>query len=89
MEKQALIIFEKFGSQNLGQAVRLNLFQLLTDSYSKKSIINTFELSVAKWHENINDPILTNAMLERLIANTHRKELKGESLCRKKMKTNH
>ncbi len=54
----------------------------------KKSIIITSQLPVAKWYEYINDPTLADAILDRLTANAHRIELKGESLRRKKTKPN-
>ncbi len=88
LERQTLIILDDFGLQNLGQEVRLTLLQLLEDRYGKKSIIVTSQLPVAKWYEYINDPTLADAILDRLTANAHRIELKGESLRRKKMKPN-
>jgi len=86
LERQTLIILDDFGLQNLGQEVRLTLLQLLEDRYGKKSIIITSQLPIAKWYEYINDPTLADAILDRLTANAHRIELKGESLRRKKMK---
>jgi DNA replication protein DnaC len=86
LEKQTLIILDDFGLQNLGQDVRLTLLQLLEDRYGRKSIIVTSQLPVAKWYEYINDPTLADAILDRLTANVHRIELKGESLRRKKIK---
>jgi len=88
LERQTLIILDDFGLQNLGQDVRLTLLQLLEDRYGKKTIIVTSQLPVAKWHEYINDPTLADAILDRLTANAHRIELKGESLRRRKVKTN-
>jgi DNA replication protein DnaC len=88
LERQTLVILDDFGLQNLGQEVRLTLLQLLEDRYGKKSIIVTSQLPVAKWYEYINDPTLADAILDRLTANAHRIELKGESLRRKKMKPN-
>jgi DNA replication protein DnaC len=87
LERQTLIILDDFGLQNLGQDVRLTLLQLLEDRYGKKSIIITSQLPVSKWYEYINDPTLADAILDRLTANAHRVELKGESLRRKKVKT--
>lgn len=87
LERQTLVILDDFGLQNLGQDVRLTLLQLLEDRYGKKSIIVTSQLPVAKWYEYINDPTLADAILDRLTANAHRIELKGESLRRKKVKT--
>jgi DNA replication protein DnaC len=86
LERQTLIILDDFGLQNLGQDVRLTLLQLLEDRYGKKSIIITSQLPIAKWYEYINDPTLADAILDRLTANAHRVELKGESLRRKKTK---
>jgi DNA replication protein DnaC len=86
LERQTLIILDDFGLQNLGQEVRLTLLQLLEDRYGKKSIIITSQLPIAKWYDYINDPTLADAILDRLTANAHRIELKGESLRRKKIK---
>jgi DNA replication protein DnaC len=47
----------------------------------------TSQLPVAKWHEYNNDPTLADAILDRLTANAHQIELKGESLRRKKQKS--
>lgn len=84
LERQSLIILDDFGLQPMSQELRLTLLQLLEDRYGKKSIIITSQLPVAKWHEYINDPTLADAILDRLTANAHRIELKGESLRRKK-----
>jgi DNA replication protein DnaC len=85
LERQTLLILDDFGLQNLGQEVRLALLQLLEDRYSKKSIIVTSQLPIAKWYEYINEPTLADAILDRLTANAHRIELKGESLRTKKV----
>ncbi len=87
LERQTLIILDDFGLQNLGQDVRLTLLQLLEDRYEKRSIIITSQLPIAKWYDYINDPTLADAILDRLTANAHRIELKGESLRRKKVIT--
>ncbi|HEU4608882.1 MAG TPA: IS21-like element helper ATPase IstB [Chitinophagaceae bacterium] len=88
MERQTLIILDDFGLQPLTQEIRLTILQLLEDRYGKKSIIITSQLPVAKWYEYINDPTLADAILDRLTANAHRIELKGESLRRRKIKNN-
>jgi DNA replication protein DnaC len=88
LEKQTLIILDDFGLQPLSQEIRLMLLQLLEDRYGKKSIIITSQLPVAKWYEYINDPTLADAIMDRMTANANRIELKGESLRRKKTKTN-
>lgn len=88
LERQTLILLDDFGLQPLTQEIRLTLLQLLEDRYGKKSIIITSQLPVSKWHEYINDPTLADAILDRVTANAHRIELKGESLRRRKTKNN-
>lgn len=88
LERQTLIILDDFGLQNMGQEVRLTLLQLLEDRYGRKSMIIASQLPVSKWYEYINDPTLADAIMDRLTANAHRIELKGESMRRKKLKTN-
>lgn len=88
LERQTLIILDDFGLQSLTQEIRLTLLQLLEDRYGKKSIIITSQLPVSKWYEYINDPTLADAIMDRMTANGIRIELKGESLRRKKSKTN-
>jgi DNA replication protein DnaC len=87
LERQSLIILDDFGIHPLNQDMRITLLQLLEDRYGKKSFMITSQLPVSKWHEYINDPTLADAILDRLTANAHRIELKGESMRRKKMKT--
>jgi DNA replication protein DnaC len=86
LERQSLIILDDFGLHPLNQDMRITLLQLLEDRYGKKSFIVTSQLPVAKWHEYIGDPTLADAILDRLTANAHRVELKGESMRRKKAK---
>lgn len=83
LERQSMIILDDFGLQPMNQELRLTLMQLLEDCYGKKIIIITSQIPVSKWHEYINDPTLADAILDRLTANAHRIELKGESQRRK------
>lgn len=87
LERQSLIILDDFGLQPLTQEIRLTLLQLLEDRYGKKSIVLTSQLPVSKWYEYINDPTLADAIMDRMTANAIRIELKGESLRRKKSKS--
>ena len=83
IEKQNLLILDDFELQPINQELRLTLLQLLEDRYGKKSIIITSQLPVAKWDEYINDPTLADAILDRILYNAQRIELKGESLRKK------
>jgi DNA replication protein DnaC len=44
-----------------------------------------FGLPVSEWHEFFGYPTLADAIMERLIHNVYRLELKGESMRKKKL----
>lgn len=85
IERISLLILDDFGLSPLDQNTRLALLQILEDRYGRKSIIIASQLPIAKWHESIAEPTLADAIMDRLLSNAHRFELKGESL-RKKLK---
>lgn len=87
LERQTLIILDDFGLQQLSQEVKLALLQILEDRYAKRSVIITSQLPVSKWYEYINEPTLADAIMDRMTANVHRIELKGESRRRNKNKS--
>lgn len=83
LEKTALLILDDFGLAPMEQNTRLALLQILEDRYAKRSIIIASQIPINKWHEAINEPTLADAIMDRLMANAHRFELKGESLRKK------
>ena len=86
IEKNDLVIFDDFGLQPLDNNSRLALLQILEDCYERKSVIVTSQLRVGKWYDYINEPTIADAIMDRLTANAHRVELKGESMRKKKRK---
>lgn len=82
--KTPLLILDDFGLQPLTQDMRLTLLQVLEDRFARGSTIITSQLPVNKWHEYINEPTFADAICDRLTANAHKIELKGESLRKKK-----
>jgi DNA replication protein DnaC len=87
LERQTLIILDDFGLQPLSQDVKLALLQILEDRYAKRAIIITSQLPVSAWYEYINEPTLADSIMDRMTAQVHRIELKGESRRKNKNKT--
>ena len=48
------------------------------------STLLTSQLPVASWHPQIGDPTIADSILDRLVHNAHRIELKGESMRKKR-----
>ena len=65
---------------------RRDLLEILDDRYQKRSTIVTSQLPTSHWHEHLNDATLADAILDRLLHNAIRLELKGEDSMRKKHK---
>ena len=86
LERVNLLILDDFGLAPMDQNTRLALLQILEDRYNKKSVIIASQLPIGKWHEYIAEPTLADAIMDRLMANAHRFELKGESLRKRSTK---
>jgi DNA replication protein DnaC len=80
IERQHLLILDDFGIQPFDAPARAALMELVEDRHGKGAIIITSQLPVAKWHDLIGEQTVADAILDRLIHNAHRIELKGESL---------
>lgn len=78
--KTDLLILDDWGLTPMTDPQRRDLLELLEDRYGKKSTIVTSQLPVTAWHEAIGDPTLADAILDRLVHNAYKIELKGESM---------
>jgi DNA replication protein DnaC len=54
------------------------------DRYQTRSTILTSQLPVARWHEQIGDPTAADGILDRLVHNAHRIEMRGDSMRKKR-----
>jgi DNA replication protein DnaC len=53
-----------------------------------RSTILTSQLPVTRWHEQISDPTVADGILDRLVHNAHRVEMKGDSMRKNRPKAN-
>jgi len=58
------------------------------DRYQVRSTILTSQLPVSRWHEQIGDPTLADGILDRLVHNAHRIEMRGDSMRKNRERTN-
>ncbi|MCK5913497.1 MAG: IS21-like element helper ATPase IstB [Desulfuromusa sp.] len=78
--KTDLLVLDDWGLTPMTDPQRRDLLELLEDRYGRKSTIVTSQLPVPSWHEAIGDPTLADAILDRIVHNAHKIELKGESM---------
>src|SRR5579883_750499 len=59
-------------------------WEICEDRYQTRSTILTSQLPVARWHEQIGDPTAADGILDRLVHNAHRIEMRGDSMRKKR-----
>ena len=55
---------------------------MIEDRTGRRSTIVTSQLPVGHWHEALGEPTIADAILDRLVHNAYRLELRGDSLRR-------
>jgi DNA replication protein DnaC len=56
------------------------ILDLLDERFRNKSTLLTSQAPVLAWHERFKDPTLADAILDRVVHDAHRLELKGDSM---------
>ncbi len=79
IEKQDVLILDDFGLQPFDQSGRAVLMEIIEDRHGKRSTIITSQLPVKQWYEVIGETTVADAILDRILNNAQRIELKGES----------
>jgi DNA replication protein DnaC len=82
--KAPLLILDDFLLAPVEQAGRSALLDLVEERYDKAATIIATQIPVAEWHGLIGESTVADAILDRLVYSSHRIELTGESLRKKK-----
>jgi len=80
LSKIKLLIIDDFCIAPMNDADRRDLLEVLEDRQSISSTIIATQVPVKNWIELIGDPTLADAILDRLVHNAHKINLKGESM---------
>ena len=83
LAKQDLLILDDFGIHPMDTNTRLELLEIIEDRNGRKSTIICSQLPVAKWYELFEDSTIADALMDRILQNAIRIDLKGESMRRK------
>jgi len=84
IERHQLVIFDDFGLQVLDKQNRMALLEIIEDRHEKGAAIFTSQLPINDWYEIIGEKTVADAIMDRLVHNAQRIELKGESMRRKR-----
>lgn len=84
IERQHLLILDDFGIAPLDAQSRAALMEIIEDRHGKGSLIITSQVPIVKWYEVIGEKTVADAIMDRIIHESHRLELAGESLRKKR-----
>jgi DNA replication protein DnaC len=80
LAKADLIVIDDFGIAPLADETVRDLLEILDDRYDRRSTLITSQLPVDQWHAYLGDRTVADAILDRLVHNSYRLALKGDSM---------
>jgi DNA replication protein DnaC len=72
-----VLVIDDWAMSSLSEPERRDFWEICEDRYQVRSTILTSQLPVSRWHEQIGDPTLADGILDRLVHNAHRIEMRG------------
>lgn len=82
-----LILLDDWGLASLDDEQRKDLLEILDDRHQQRATLVTSQLPINKWHQIIGEPTLADAILDRLVHNAYKINLKGDSMRKTNAKT--
>jgi DNA replication protein DnaC len=79
-----VLVIDDWAMAPLTELERRDFWEICEDRYQVRSVILTSQLPVARWHEQIGDPTVADGILDRLVHNAHRIEMRGDSMRKKR-----
>lgn len=84
LAKTDLLILDDFGIGAMEPAGQLDFMEIIEDRHARKSTIISSQLPPANWFDLFTDDTVADAFMDRMIHTSHRIELKGDSLRKKR-----
>lgn len=86
LAKTDVLILDDWGLAKLTAEHRRDLLEILEDRHGARSTLATSQLPIENWHDVIGDPTLADAILDRLVHNAYKINLKGASMRKRQVK---
>jgi len=83
-----VLVIDDWAMAPLSEPERRDFWEICEDRYQVRSTVLTSQLPVSRWHEQIGDPTLADGILDRLVHNAHRIEMRGDSMRKNRGKSN-
>jgi DNA replication protein DnaC len=80
LARMEVLVIDDWGLTMLREQERHDLLEILEDRAENRSTIMTSQLPTAKWHEQIGDPTIADAILDRVLHKAYKIVVKGTSM---------
>ena len=80
LARSPLVIVDDLGIASVPGKLYREFLEMLDDRQGQGATLITSQFPISQWHEIIADPTVADAILDRLVHNAYRIELKGESM---------
>lgn len=86
IERVDLLILDDFAMQAFDSSSRGIMMDIIEDRHQRKSTMLTSQVPVKDWYDAIGEKTMADAILDRLVHDSLRVELSGESIRKRKAK---
>jgi DNA replication protein DnaC len=83
LARTRVLLIDDWAMVKLTAEQRRDLMEVIDDRHDRGSTIIATQIPVDRWHDQIGDPTYADAILDRLVHNAYRFELRGESMRRR------
>jgi len=80
LAKTELLIIDDWGSSTLSDSERRDMLEVIEDRHKVRSTIVVSQIPIDKWHEVIGNPTIADSILDRIVHNSYKIDLKGGSM---------
>ena len=80
LARTRVLIVDDWLMQKLTAEQRRDLMEVIDDRHGRASTIIATQLPIERWHDMIGDPTYADAILDRLVHNAYRLDLKGKTM---------
>ena len=83
LARTKLLIIDEWAMTRLTAEQRRDLMEVIDDRHDRAATILASQIPVSGWFDQIGDATYADALLDRIVHNAHRIELRGESMRRR------
>jgi len=84
LAKTDLLIIDDFGLAPMEKQQQLDFMEIIEDRHARKATIIASQIPVSNWFDVFSDETIADSIIDRIVYTSHRFELKGESLRKKR-----